>query len=216
MADATDTGRLTAKGRATRARILAVAANLILQNGVTGTQIEDVRTAAGVSGSQMTHYFQDKRTLVKEVIEWQAQSTLDAHQTPELGRLDTFQAWRLWARLITEKQEARGFRGGCEFGSLAGQLVESDTTTRTDLAAGYQRWITLFRDGLTAMRDRGDLRPDTDPHALALATLGAMQGGMLLAQTLRDAAPLRAALTAAVERIESFATAPTTNNDADH
>jgi AcrR family transcriptional regulator len=205
MADATETERLTAKGRATRARILAAAADLILERGVAGTQIDDVRKAADVSGSQMTHYFRDKRTLVKEVIEWRAQSTLDAHRAPELGRLDTFAAWRLWARLITAKQVSRGFRGGCEFGSLAGQLAESDAETRADLADGYRRWLVLFRDGLAAMRDRGDLRPETDPQALALATLSSLQGGLLLAQTLRDAAPLRAALTAAVERIEGLA-----------
>jgi AcrR family transcriptional regulator len=210
MADSTtDTRqRLTAKGRATRTRILAAAADLILKNGVNGTGIEDVRKAAGVSGSQMTHYFRDKRTLVKEVIAWQAENNLDAHRQPALGHLDSFAAWRLWARLITEKQVGRGFVGGCEFGSLAGQLVESDDATRADLAEGYERWIELFRAGLTAMRDRGDLRPDTDPGALALATLSAMQGGMLLAQTLRDVTPLRDALTAAVERIESFANEP--------
>lgn len=210
MADATTKiPRLTTKGRATRTRILAVAADLILKNGVAGTGIEDVRKAAGVSGSQMTHYFRDKPTLIKEVIAWQAESTLDAHRQPALGRLDSLAAWRLWARMIVEKQIGRDCVGGCDFGSLAGQLVESDDTTRADLAEGYQRWITLFRDGLTAMRDRGDLRPDTDVDALAVATLSAMQGGMLLTQTLRDASPLQDALNAAVERIESF-TAPRT------
>lgn len=209
MADTTtNTQRLTAKGRATRTRILAAAADLILKHGVNGTGIEDVRKAAGVSGSQMTHYFRDKRTLVQEVIAWQAESNLASHRQPALGGLDTFDAWRLWAELITERQQGRGFVGGCEFGSLAGQLVESDDATRADLADGYQRWIALFREGLTAMRDHGDLRPDTDPQALALATLGSMQGGMLLAQTLRDVAPLREALNAAVERIESFAARP--------
>ena len=87
--------RLTAKGRATRERILQTAADLILQHGVTSTSIEDVRAAAGVSGSQMTHYFQDKRHLVKDVIAWQAQSVLSQHRAPELGELDSFTALRL-------------------------------------------------------------------------------------------------------------------------
>ncbi|MFJ6121645.1 TetR family transcriptional regulator C-terminal domain-containing protein [Streptomyces sp. NPDC092129] len=121
-----------------------------------------------------------------------------------LGHLDSLDTWRLWARMITERQESRGFRGGCDFGSLAGQLVESDPETRADLAKGYREWAGLFRDGLAAMRDRGDLRPDTDVDALALATLRALQGGLLLSQTLRDVAPLREALTAAVDRIEGF------------
>jgi quinol monooxygenase YgiN len=41
------------------------------------------------------------------------------------------------------------------------------------------------------MRDRGDLLPAADPDSLAPALLAAMQGGMLLTQTLRDTAPPR-------------------------
>jgi len=200
--------RLTPKGRATRERILSTASDLILRNGIHGTLIEDVRKAAGVSGSQMTHYFHDKQTLVKAVIAFQAQNTLDNHRQPELENLDNFAAWRLWAKMILANQAQRGFQGGCEFGSLAGQLVESDPETRADLADGYQRWLELFRKGLLSMRDRGDLRRDADPEALALRTLSSMQGGMLLSQTLREEAPLREALRAAVAHIESFATDP--------
>lgn len=195
---------LTAKGRATRARILEVAAELVLTNGVAGTQIEDVRKAAGVSGSQMTHYFHDKQTLIKDVIAWQADNTLQLHQAPELGELDSFAAWRRWAEMIVTRQTARGFRGGCDFGSLAGQLVESDDETRADLAAGYERWLDLFRRGLDAMQARGELREDADPDALAYALLGALQGGLLLAQTLRQAAPLQDSLDAAVAHLETF------------
>jgi TetR/AcrR family transcriptional regulator, transcriptional repressor for nem operon len=204
-----DTGpaqRLTPKGLRTRERILATAADLILKHGVAGTQIEDVRKAAGVSGSQMTHYFGDKHTLVQEVIAWQADNTLADHQHPALGQLDTIQAWRRWAEMITERQTQRGFQGGCEFGSLAGQLVESEPDLRPDLAAGYERWLELFRTGLRLMRDRGELIPAADPDALADALLAALQGGLLLAQTLRRVGPLRDSLQAAVDHLETFTT----------
>jgi TetR/AcrR family transcriptional repressor of nem operon len=198
--------RLTARGRATRARLLSVAADLILKNGVTGTQVEDVRRAAGVSGSQMTHYFHDKHTLIREVIAWQAQATIDEHCQPELRQLDSFESLRLWSHLMQERQVRNGYVGGCQFGSLAGQLVESDDETRCDLAGGFARWLELFRKGLLAMRDRGDLRPDADPEALSHAILGAMQGGMLLTQTLRRPEPLRDALDAILSHVESLAT----------
>ncbi len=200
--------RLTPKGRATRERILQVAADLILQHGVTGAGIDDVRAAAGVSGSQMTHYFRDKQHLVKDVIAWQAQSVLSEHRAPQLGELDTFAALRLWADLHVQRQEERGCQGGCSFGSLAGQLVESGPETRADLAGGFAEWLELFRHGFALMRARGALRPAANPEALASALLAAMQGGMLLTQTLRDTAPLRASLDAALTYIGTFATDP--------
>src|ERR1700749_3622762 len=154
--------RLTAKGRAPRDRTLAPAADLIVQHGVTGAGIDDVRAAAGVSGSQMTHYFRDKRHLVKDVIAWQAQSVLAQHRAPELGELDTFAALRLWADLHVQRQVELDCRGGCSFGSLAGQLVESDPEARPDLAAGFTQWLELFRHRFPPIRDPGG--PTPLPH----------------------------------------------------
>ena len=37
------------------------------RGGVAGTSMDDVRRAAGVSGSQLSHYFGDKRDLIREV-----------------------------------------------------------------------------------------------------------------------------------------------------
>lgn len=198
----------TEKGRATKVRVLQVAADLILRHGVAGTGLEDVRRAAGVSGSQMTHYFRDKRHLVRDVIAWQAQSTLDQHHAPELGELDTFAALRLWADLHIERQVQRDCQGGCSFGSLAGQLVEADPDARDDLARGFTEWLELFRHGFTLMKRSGELTRRADPDSLAQALLAAMQGGMLLTQTLRDVAPLRASLDAALTYVSTYAADP--------
>jgi TetR/AcrR family transcriptional regulator, transcriptional repressor for nem operon len=200
--------RLTAKGRATRNRILDTAAGLILERGVAGTGIEDVRKAAGVSGSQMTHYFRDKRTLIHDVIAYQADATLAEHQAPELGGFATLAALRLWADLVTERQRQRHCQGGCSFGSLAGQLVESDDDARGDLADGFGRWIALFQRGLEAMKASGELTSAADPLTLAYTLLASMQGGMLLTQTLRITAPLEAAFDTALAQVASFAADP--------
>ena len=191
---------LTAKGRATRERILAVAAELVLRQGVAGTHLDDVRRAAGVSGSQLTHYFRDKQTLIDDVIAWQADLTLEGEPV-----LDSFDAWRRWADQVVARQAARKFEGGCDFGSLAGQLAETSPGTRARLADGYDRWLEHFRHNLDTMRDQGLLRPDADPDSLANMMLAAMQGGVLLSQTLRRPDPLRDSLDAALARLVSFA-----------
>jgi TetR/AcrR family transcriptional regulator, transcriptional repressor for nem operon len=212
MTDAEAPVRLTPKGRATRERIVKAAADLISRHGIAGTSIDDVRQAAGVSGSQVTHYFQDKRALVRAVIAWQADTTIGLHQDPALGKLDTLEALDLWAQLNIARQRELNCEVGCTFGSLAGELGGTDTETRTDLADGFTRWETLFRDGLTAMRDRGDLHPDADPAELAGGLLAALQGGMLLTRTTREIRHLEAALKNAVDYIRSHA--PATDNPA--
>jgi AcrR family transcriptional regulator len=201
----TETARLTKKGRATKERIVSTAADLIFDRGVSGTSIEDVRKAAGVSGSQMAHYFQDKRHLVLEVVAYQAEAVLEVHREP---RLDSFADLRRWAAMNVERQRERNCAGGCTFGSLAGELAEVDRDTRQQLAKGFDRWEGVLRDGLQAMYERGDLRPDADPGRLAMTLLAALQGGTLLTQTMRSTEPLEAVLDSVLSFIESFAADP--------
>lgn len=206
MADEEDPGRLTPKGRATRGRIVEAAAGLMSTHGVEGTSIVDVRKATGVSGSQMTHYFRDKRSLVRAVIAWQADAVIGLHRHPALGELDTFEALERWAELNVARQRELRCEGGCGLGSLAGELAGTDAETRADLAAAFTRWEALLRDGLQAMRDRGDLQADADPGQLAAGLLASLQGGLLLTRTTRDIRYVRAALDTALGYIRSYAT----------
>ena len=70
--------KLTPKGVATRDRIVAAAAELIADRGVAGTTTEEVRNAAGVSSSQLYHYFKNKMALVRAVIAYQTDAVLGA------------------------------------------------------------------------------------------------------------------------------------------
>src|SRR5258708_8086433 len=91
-----DPGRpLTRRGRETRQRIVAAAAELMFENGVAETTLEDIRAAAGVSGSQVYHYFEDNQALVHAVIDYQTDAVLDAQGT-HLDRLDTMAGPPAW------------------------------------------------------------------------------------------------------------------------
>jgi TetR/AcrR family transcriptional repressor of nem operon len=192
--------RLTRKGRATRERIVTTAAGLMFDHGVAGTSIEDVQAAAGVSSSQIYHYFHDKRSLVRAVIGCQTDAVLGAQQ-PLLDRLDSVEALRKWRDLLVGLQRERRYEGGCPIGSLAGELAEADPAARAALAAGFGRWESAIRAGIQAMRDRGELLGEADPERLARALLAALQGGLLLTQVRRDTAGLEAALDTVIDHI---------------
>jgi len=199
--------RLTSKGRATRERIVAAAARLMFENGVAGTSIEDVQLAAGVSTSQVYHYFGDKKALVKAVIAHQSDTVVGA-QEPLLSNLDSVAALRTWRDAIVQLQRSRQCQGGCPIGSLGSELAEVDDEARVDVAAGFSRWELSIRAGLHAMHDRGELRRDANPERLALATLAALQGGLLLTQVHRDTAALEAAMDAMIDHIASLTVVP--------
>jgi AcrR family transcriptional regulator len=197
---------LTRKGQATRDRIVAAAAQLMFDRGVAGTTTEDVQRAAGVSPSQIYHYFGDKKSLVKAVIAYDTDLILSVQQ-PMLSLLDSFEALEAWRDVIIDVQVERNCAGGCPIGSLASELSEHDAEARAALVAGFARWQTAIRDGLTAMQNRDELGADADPEFLALATLTALQGGLLMSQARRDTIALRAVLDAMIDRIRCHAPA---------
>jgi AcrR family transcriptional regulator len=203
QAEAGDGRRLTRRGQQTRQRIVAAAAELMFENGVAETTLEDIRAAAGVSGSQVYHYFEDKQALVRAVIDYQADAVLDA-QGDHLDHLDTMPGLRAWRDFIVEHQRRLGCRGGCPIGALGAEVAETDAAARVAAARALRRWEGRIRAGLQDMHRRGDLPAGTDPEQLALATLAALQGGLLMAQLERDTRPLEAALDAMLDRIQSL------------
>ena len=121
----------TAKGLATRERIVDAASALILEHGVDAAKLEDIQAAAHVSASQLYHYFEDKSALILAVIDHQTEAVLGAHR-PVLERLDSFEALEEWRDLIVESIESQHCIGGCPLGSLVGapRGIGSDRPSR--------------------------------------------------------------------------------------
>lgn len=196
---ASDQRPLTARGAATRARIVEAAADLIYVHGVERTSLDDVMAASGVSKSQLYHYFADKDALVLDVIARQTERVLDA-QGPYLDALDSLPALRAWRDAVVRLNKATR-ANGCPLGSLASELANESDPARKRLAASFAVWRDRIGHGLANMKARGELAASADPHDLALALLGALEGGLLLAKTTNASKPLEIALDMAIDHI---------------
>jgi TetR/AcrR family transcriptional regulator, transcriptional repressor for nem operon len=198
-------GGLTRKGQQTRQRIVAAAADLILQKGVASTTLDDVRAEASVSCSQIYHYFADKEALVRAVVDYRAQTVVGKIHEPALAAIEGIDGLRAWRDMIVSIQRGADCRGGCPLGSLGSELAELDHLARGDVAAGFARWESAISACLSGMRDRGQLIPAADPGQLATAILAALQGGLALAKVERDVRPLAAALDVMISLVASLA-----------
>lgn len=202
--------KLTDKGQATRTRILRHAAELVYANGFRATNNELLRKAAGVSGSQLAHYFPNKESLVLGVIEWQAESILEFHRSERFAGFDSVDAFQDWADFYV--LAGRPFEDGCSLGSLASEIVKTDLDIHDQLARVFEQWRDIFRKGLERMQQLDRIDSSADPVRLAHMFVAAYQGGALLAQVACDIAPLRDALYAAVDHLRTLAKTP---DDAD-
>jgi TetR/AcrR family transcriptional repressor of nem operon len=198
---------LTSKGQQTRQRIVAAAAQLMSDRGVAGTSVEHVRDAAGVSNSQIYHYFADKDALIREVIDYHSDSIVDIHEAV-FATVDSIGGLRAWRDMIVKHQREMHCKGGCPIVALGSELAEIDPRARADVAACFVRWEQAIRVGYKAMRDKGLLAGGVDPEELATATLAALQGGLLLSQIRRTTQPLEIALDTILSYVATLTNPP--------
>jgi AcrR family transcriptional regulator len=191
----------TSRGASTRQRIVDATVSLVYAKGVEGTSLDDVRDAAGVSKSQLYHYFADKDALVREVISAQAAHVLAAQGTA-LTQLDSLAALRRWCDCILALNRGH-VNGGCPIGSLANELANKSEHDRALLVAGFNSWEDRLAEGFARMQENGELGRSAVPRDLAIGVLCAVQGGLLLAKTSRSEEPLEFALDMAFDHVAS-------------
>ena len=140
----TEPQRLTPKGRATRERIVATAAQLMYDHGVAGTSLGDVQKAAGVGASQVYHYFGDKDSLIRAVVAHRIHALLAT-----LGGLDSMEGLRAWrdfssTRLAsrTVKAAARSGRWSVNWPSPSRSV---ELTSPVDSTSGKRRSARAYR-----------------------------------------------------------------------
>ena len=197
--------RLTSRGAATRGRIVLAAAELMHVQGVAATTIDEVLAASATSKSQFYQHFDDKSDLVYEVINLRADEVL-SWQRLRLEKVDSFRGLYQWRDAMVQRCTLRRGLWGCELGSLAAELSDTDDKARAALFEHFAECRRMLTAALERMRDNGALRAEIDTLPLATGLLAAVEGGYLLSQTARDPRVMQTVLNIAIDHIASFRT----------
>ncbi|BCY10089.1 TetR/AcrR family transcriptional regulator [Actinoplanes sp. L3-i22] len=193
---------LTPKGAATRDRIVRAATDLILERGVGGMTLDEIRAGTATSKSQLFHYFPDgKRDLVAAIAEFQS-ARVEQAQRPWLDHLDSWESWHGWRDAVVAHYRTLTHLH-CSIGALVNELTPTDPALAATVAAHADRWLDHLAAGVRKMRAKRLIKPEADPEHLAMMVFAALQGGLLVMQ-MRDAVePLEAALDGALLALQS-------------
>jgi TetR/AcrR family transcriptional repressor of lmrAB and yxaGH operons len=175
----------------TRQRMLDTAADLFHSQGYHATGLTQLITAGGApKGSLYFHFPGGKEQLAAEAVRLSSERTgalLEAilRDAPDaVTAIDrTVQAL---ASFLTESD----FQRGCPLATVALDAAAESEPIREACAAGYSSWhevLAAYLVGQQLSVERSD--------ELATVVLAAIEGGLLLARTRRDLAPLRAVAT---------------------
>ncbi|MHC5259095.1 TetR/AcrR family transcriptional regulator [Streptomyces sp. UC4497] len=192
---------LTAKGRATRARIVEGAADVLREQGVATTTLDDIRGRTGTSKSQLFHYFPGgKDELLLAVAQFEADRVLEDQQ-PHLGRLDSWEAWRRWRDVVVERYERQGDH--CPLGSLFLQVGRSGPGARAIVTELMRQWQGQLADGIRALQANGLVARGLDVDRTAASLLAGIQGGVTIMMSTGDSTHLKAALDTGIAQLRA-------------
>lgn len=172
----------------TRIRILDSAARLISERGFAQTTVDDVISAAGLSGkSHFYHHFKSKEALGYAVLdrtfERFTERGLAVLREPMIEPVDRLALFIEALAALTEEREGRG---GSPFGAWVSELADSHEGFRARLDMMFDRWSRQLQSLLWELRPQ--MRPGVNEERLANFIIAALEGGMLLARVKRSAA----------------------------
>jgi AcrR family transcriptional regulator len=189
---------LTAKGRATRQRIIEGAAAHLRGGDPAGVTLDDIRAITGTSKGQIFHYFPDgKDELLLAVARHEADRVL-ADQQPHLGALTSWSAWTRWRDAVVARYRAQGRY--CPLGALLSQAGNTRGAAEV-VTALLAQWQEHVRRGIAEMQAAGLVRAGVDADRAAAAVVAGIQGGVQVLRATGSAALLEAALDTLVDHL---------------
>ena len=170
--------RLTAKGNATRRRIVEGAAAQIREHGAAATTLDDVCARTATSKSQIFHYFPGgKEELLLAVAAREADLVLEDQQ-PHLGDLTSWQAWDAWRDSVVRRYREQGIH--CPLGVLITELGRGTPGARALTTQLLERWQAALRTGVRHMQETGEIAERLDADHAAATLVAAVQGGVTI------------------------------------
>lgn len=175
----------------TRQRMLDTAAELFQTQGYHATGLTQLTTAGGApKGSLYFHFPGGKEQLAAEAVRLSSSRTGEMLRAVVAEAPDPATGIDRVVGFLADTLLESDFQRGCPLATVALDAAGESPAIREACSDGYLSWHGtladyLARQGLPAERADG----------LATVVLAAIEGGLLLARTQRDVAPLRAIAT---------------------
>ena len=163
-------------GKLSRARIIEIAFEHFAANGYRGASLAKIAAEVGISQPGLLHHFPNKSALFMAVLLERDTRDLDAvgMQVEKIAELDAHQLFDFLEGLVRHNAENRNMV----------QMAHLTAAEATGPDHPAHEWVVLrtsyFRDLCTAALqngvDKGQVRKDADPRAVATMLIAASEG----------------------------------------
>ena len=179
------------KGERTRDAILTTAEGLILQNGYSGTSIDQIIGESGITKGGFFYHFDGKNDLAKHLVmrylDQDAQFFGNLFERAYELTDDPLQQMLIFVKLLAEQMaDLPSTHPGCLVASFTYESNQLDADVVQLIAEGVRSWRTLFRGQLEKTAAAYAMQVEQSPEALADMLTAVIEGGILLSRSLSD------------------------------
>lgn len=182
-----DTSQRASKGERTRYRILDVARQLVLERGFSGTAIDDIIAAAGLTKGAFFYHFEGKQHLAEQLMQQYLEE--DQRFFDELfGRAerlsdDSLQQMLLFLKLYCEAMaDLPSAHPGCLVAAYTYESQQFNDAIVTMTRAGMASWRQQFRQRFERIIATRKPRLDTSATELADTLTAILEGSILMSR----------------------------------
>jgi TetR/AcrR family transcriptional regulator, lmrAB and yxaGH operons repressor len=169
----------------TRTKMLVSAAEVMRERGASGVTIDAVLARSGAPRGSVYHHFPDGRNqILTEALRYSGDSitaTIDDAVTRGARAL-LREYVELWERLLVECD----FSAGCPVVAAAIGSADDEVELSTEAGIILGRWCTAMTQAFVA-----DGFNDSDAASLAVMSIAAFEGAIVLCRSTRSVTPLR-------------------------
>lgn len=176
---------ITGKRLGTRDKMLISAAEVMRECGAAGVTIDAVLARSGAPrGSVYYHFPEGRNQILAEALRYAGDAitaTID-HTVDRGARVLLREFVELWERLLAESD----FNAGCPVVAAAIGSADGEPALSAEAGAILGRWCTALTQAFVA-----DGFGESDAASLAVMSISALEGAIVLCRSTRSAQPLR-------------------------
>jgi TetR/AcrR family transcriptional regulator, lmrAB and yxaGH operons repressor len=184
MSLATQPTRARSKRGDTRTKMLISAAQVMRERGAAGVTIDEVLTRSGAPRGSVYYHFPDGRNqILTEALRYAGDAiTADIDAAAGRGAKVLLRRFvEFWERVLADSN----FNAGCPVVAAAIGSADDDVLLAAEAGRIFAHWRTALTSAFVA---DGFLEPDAD--SLAVMSIAALEGAVVLCRSLRSSDPL--------------------------
>jgi TetR/AcrR family transcriptional regulator, lmrAB and yxaGH operons repressor len=178
------TGARSKRGN-TRTNMLISAAEVMRERGAAGVTIDEVLTRSGAPRGSVYYHFPDGRNqILAEALRYAGDTiTADIDAAADRGaKVLVRQFVRFWERVLAESD----FNAGCPVVAAAIGCADDEVRLAAEATRIFAHWRAALTRAFVA-----DGFPEPDADSLAMMSIAALEGAVVLSRSTRSTDPLR-------------------------